>query len=227
MARTAVKGPLAFTVGSDQNLETYDSSFVQVTGGGAGVIIAQASTDKVTHAFGDTAAYVYRDGTPTYNGDQYFKVRISGVSNPGRYGGALRVSADTGANADWYAIVVDTNSFPPNRETWVIKCVNNSTSLLSQVVDTWADDDFLEGEAITNGADCDLKLYKNGTLLRTVTDSTSPLTGGKPGIYARSTSSYQMALDDLELGDITSASGGGPLTGGLTRSILTKGRLVA
>lgn len=207
MARSVVKGPLAFTVGADAYVEDYDSSFVDSSGGTpGGFVIARASNDMLCAFASSTTVWVYRDSTPTYSGDHYAKVKQYGFGglNTHRGGVACRISADTGANRDWYAFAWDANV----ADTMVYKCVNNSISTLNtDTTTTWADGDTIELEAVTNGANCDLLCYKNGTLLYTITDSSSPLTGGKPGFYLyENAGGYQVGLDDLELGDIT---GGG------------------
>ena len=205
MARTAVKGPLAFTAANNTELETYDSSFVEVTAGGAGFLEIQSN--KLTHTFGANFVFVYRDGTPTYSANQYAKAALAFLSSLQnvRYGVAVRVSADTGGGQDWYAVTVDDNTSP--RTTRVYKCVNGSVSTLdSRTSVTWTNGDTIEIEAFTSGANCDLRVYKSGTLLYTITDSSSPLASGKPGLYGYDNAGGGAAtLDDWEAGDVTVA----------------------
>ena len=197
MADTPVKGPLAFTASNGTTLVSYDPDFVQLNGGAGYVGI---TSNMLTMLFGDnTTDFTYREGTGTYNADQY----VSATLNDTPAGGAramfiLRASGDTGANRDYYLIRLDGS-------TTVERWNNGSMTSLGTPSITWAAGDVAKFRAITNGANCDIVCVKNGTTQATISD-TSPLSGGKPGIGLSMSSAGFMSLDSLELGDVTATS---------------------
>ncbi len=171
-----------------------------------------ASDGEIWNPF-SAAAQCRWDGSGSFSGDQYSKATLTQIGANGTtswYTGVMvRASADLISNRDYYALEVGEHVTLGSRPTRVVKYVNDSATTLSNVTgDNWAAGDTIELEAVTNGADCDLLVYRNGSLLRTVTDSSSPLTGGKPGLvgYGGGTTTDAIKLDDWEGGDVT---GGG------------------
>jgi hypothetical protein len=152
------------------------------------------------------------DGSGTFANDQYSKGTLDNITvgaEPTRYiGVAVRMSPDTLTGRDYYAVRVYDGLTAAATKTEVVKLVDNSETVIYTAAtgDNWASADTVEIEAITNGADVDLKIYKNGTLLRTVTDNSGTrLTSGKPGIVGLGSSAPADApwLDDREGGDVT------------------------
>lgn len=200
MARVPVT-TLSFTAADGTNLETVNSSFVQIQfGQGLGYLTVLSNT--LRQAFGDGNRFIYRDGTPTYTSDQYALAAISGLTNNnGNIGVVCRCNSDTNANADFYAVFINSGTSP--KETNLVRINNGTlTSLDLRTSITWVNDDTIELEAITNGANCDLKVYKNGALQYTIVD-TSPLSSGKPGIYFQNGSANQVFMDNWVGGDLT------------------------
>lgn len=207
MTRSTVKGPLAFTASNNTELETYDSSFVDLRGNGPGFVEVQSN--KLTHTFGAAVIFPYRDATPTYSADQYAGAVITWIGGfpNARYGVACRMSADSGPNDDWYAAAIDFSTSPVT--TRLYKCVNGTVSTLdSRTSIAWASGDALWLEAVTNGGNCELTVYRGAASQYTYTDSSSPLTSGKPGMYLFDNAGGGAAtMDDWEAGDITGSSG--------------------
>jgi hypothetical protein len=155
------------------------------------------------------------DGSGTFADDQYSKSTLDNVTvgaETTRYMGvAVRMSADTLAGRDYYAVRVYDGLNSAATKTEVVKLVNNTETVIYTAAtgDNWQSGATVSIEAITNGADVDLKIYKNDSLLRTVTDNSGTrLTTGKPGIVGlgSSTVSATIWLNDWEGGDVTSAS---------------------
>jgi len=221
MARTPVK-TADFTGSNGTNIEDYTGGSTdwsqKSSGQGAGYI--GINSNKLTTFFSDGSPFVYREDIGTYSGDQYASAALSGFANDsGSLGVAVRISSDTGANADWYAVRV----FLTTDEYELVKCVNGSiSSLAGPTSQSFSDGDTVELEALTEGSDCRLLAYRNGSQLVSYLDTSSPLTGGKPGVYFRDAgNSYLAFIDDWVGGDATAAGGdeedalsGSAVTGG-------------
>lgn len=125
-------------------------------------------------------------GSGTFIDNQYGTIQVSGLSNPGglnQMGIILRASADTGAARDMYRVFVLEDNTTSIR---VEKVVNGSPSTLkTTAVGSFQNNDTLGAEIEGDGTSSTIKYYWNGTLVDSYVDSTSPLTGGKPGITAR------------------------------------------
>jgi hypothetical protein len=160
------------------------------------------------------------DGAETFADDQYSMGTLDNITvgaEPTRYiGVAVRMSPDTLTGRDYYAVRVYDGLSAAATKTEVVKFVNNTETVIYAAAtgDDWASADTVEIEAITNGADVDLKIYQNGVLLRTVTDNSGTrLTSGKPGIVGLGASAAADApwLDSWEGGDVTGADATAPV----------------
>jgi hypothetical protein len=201
MADTAVKGPLAFTASNGTTLEAYDSDFSLINGstGYTGI-----TGNKLTFLFSDNSTdFLYRDGVGAYTADQYASAVLA---FPGGAAAemmlACRVSADTGAGRDAYLLRYSDGSGVVTVERWD----NGTKTTLDTRSPSWSSGDSIKLRAVTNGANCDLIVVRNGAVSYTISD-TSPLSSGKPGLAMRMSSGGIVTMDDLELGNVT-ASGG-------------------
>lgn len=211
--------------------------------GGAAVDVA-TTYSSLTFIVSTTAGYLKQDGggrmykafstaTPrllraagSYTNDQYATWELdditTGFATDWMYL-VLQASADTSANADYYAARV--NNATGSKTTELIKVTNGSlASLASTTSAAWVDGDIMLAE-IVGGV---LTVYRNGASVLTYDDSASPFTGGKPGFGLLPTAGATVYVGPVEMGDVTSGgSSTVSLLGGLTQNILTIGRLVA
>jgi hypothetical protein len=225
MARTPVRSA-EFTGADSTTLESYtggalgSTSWSQKSSGqGAGYVVIQGN--ELGTAFGDGSAFVYREGNGTYSGDQYAEVVLKDfTASAAEAGPAVRVGTGTGGSAQWYAAVIREQGASSNYLLY--KCTSGTPSIL---IDTtaisYSDADTIELEAFTEGSDCHLILYKNGTEIDDYLDTSSPLTGGSPGLYFKAGGGNQLRIDNWEAGDATGSSG--PVEDDLTGSALTSG----
>lgn len=148
-------------------------------------------------------------GSGTFSDDQYAKLTVTGLSNPGglnQMGVILRASADTEGSRDCYRVFVRENN---TTEIRIEKIVNGTTTVLNTTnVSAFANGDTVEGEV----EGTTIRSYRNGTLVASVTDSA--LTTGKPGITARLEFGPGLFGDNWEAGDMTAASSGGLIVPG-------------
>jgi hypothetical protein len=166
-------------------------------------------------------------GAGSFSADQYCTFTISNLAVSGassRGGGIVRSASGTDAASAFYACYVcddDTGS----GSTVVILKVNGT--MAGTVLDsrrlTIANGDILTF-GVQGSSSAVLTLYVNAVAsASTYTDSSSPLTTGKPGLYLASDESTGTltgpALDDWIAGDVTAGStsaalSGSALTGG-------------
>lgn len=213
MADVPVKGPLAFTASNGTTLEAYDSDFTEIVGG-AGYLGITANA--LTMLFGDPGVdHIYRDSVNSYTADQYSSAALGSFGSTSAHALFLcRASADTGAGRDYYVLRLADGS--GGAQTTSVERWNNGTltTLDTRTSVAWATSDVPKLRAVTNGANCDLVVVKNGAVLYTISDS-SPLSGGKPTWGLRMSSANATSLDDGELGDVT-APAGPVITGSIT-----------
>jgi hypothetical protein len=77
---------------------------------------------------------------------------------------------------------------------------------VNSVVNTWTANDIIKLAAVTNGANCDLTVYKNGSSIMTYSDTSTPYTDGQPAIYAFNGNANGTKGDDW-VGEDAAASG--------------------
>jgi hypothetical protein len=139
----------------------------------------------------------------TYSNDQYAKATISGkgLNTAYRRGGVIvRSSADTDANADFYAFY---NCDDASNTSVLCKVVNGTfTSLGTWTTTAWANGDTIELEV----SGTTLTPYRNGSAIAGKSATDSALASGRPGLYIASHTDSGYRLDDWEGGDVSSAS---------------------
>jgi hypothetical protein len=140
----------------------------------------------------------------TYTDDQYAKVTVSGFdgnTDGSRIGVGLRYSADVNPNRDGYRIYVQNDA---GTDSFVIaKVVNDThTVLATNTTQTWANGDTVEAE-VTGSSPAVITALRNGAVVFSHNDSTSPHTTGKPAIYAYQGSEDVMRGDNLEAGTLS------------------------
>jgi len=135
-------------------------------------------------------------GAGTWTADQYAKATITGPAAFARQGVIVRASAATDFARSFYYAYVDAGS-----ATVVGKYVDGTSSELSNVSgDGWVTGNTIELEA--QGAT--LRVFRNGALLRSVSDTSLPgSSSDRPGIIMSADSAR---LDDWEGGSVTSAT---------------------
>jgi hypothetical protein len=226
MARTPVRSA-EFTGSDGTNLESYTGGALGSTswsqksfGQGAGYVVIQGN--ELGTAFGDGSALVYREDAGTYSGDQYAKTTLKDFGGFAYDAGvAVRVGTGTGGSAQWYAVFVREEGASSHYS--LHKCVAGTvgTPLIDLASQSYSDGDTIELEAITEGSDCHLIIYRNGVEINDYLDTSSPLTGGSAGLYFKTGSGNLIRMDNWEGGDATGSSG--PAEDDLTGSALTSG----
>lgn len=198
MPRSSVASD-AFTYSDGRLSSVSNNNWADVNGG---VSYASVASNKVRATFG-TMAPTRWNGTGTFAADQYVKATISGLnSSTGNCGVLARVSADTGANRDYYYAVVDCQANYSNIKTVVGKFVDGTETVFESVLsDGWVDGDTiaLECEGTT------LRVYRNDVLLRSYTDSSIAGSSSHKGGLTIGDSTNSMRIDDWEAGVLTAA----------------------
>jgi hypothetical protein len=193
MARTPVTNA-AFTAADG----THPAGFTDLSNGFGQV---QVIGNKFHCGFGFPADSRDND---TFATGQYAEVVLSGFSGSGNtdeVGVGLLFSADTQPNRDGYRIYIRDGA---TVSLIVEKVVNDAITVLRTDTSVgWTAGDVLSAEADPSGGSSTvLKLFKNDVQVGTdLTDSSTPHTTGKPGLYAKGGASDTLRGDDYEAGD--------------------------
>lgn len=146
-------------------------------------------------------------GSGSFNDDQYAKMAIGArVWQNGSYrtGVLVRASADIDTARDFYVLtILHDNDIGSPCTTALGKMVNNTlTTLASDTSISWVVADTIELEVRTVSSNAQLKCFRNGVEITSLatTDSTSPFTTGKPGLYLQGNSTIRG--DDWEGGNL-------------------------
>jgi len=162
-------------------------------------------------------------GTGTFSADQRVIIVIdllANLSNAYYCGAAVRMSSDLNAGRDLYGFIIENDS-SSSYTTRVFKIVNGTYTSLTSTSVAWVNTDTAWFDVVSTG----LSVYRNGSIISALTTTDSALATGVPG-FVIGGQTANPALNSWEAGDLTAAAGGGPLTGGLTRSILTESRVI-
>lgn len=182
----------SFTGTNGTSLSTYNSAWVF---GQFGFVI-QSNAAVASEA---ADCYAYYTGAAS-GADQYSKAIISGMVSGGHYKGVCARALLRTGQFGCYAVYTDSNSGSGHTE--IVKVTNGAGSVLKAVAVTFADGDQIEIRC-TGTLTVTVALYKNGVLVDSVTDSTSPWTDGQPGIYAYNTS---IGVDNWDGASLAGAS---------------------
>jgi hypothetical protein len=213
MARTPVRSA-EFTGADNTNIESYTGGALgstswsqKSTAQGAGYVVIQGN--ELGTAFGDGNPFVYCEGNGTYSADQYAEASLLDFTgSSGEVGVAVRVGAGTGGSAEWYAAIIREDGASSFYR--LEKCVAGTPSaLISLTSISYTPGDSIELEAIDEGSDCRLRIYKNSVEIDDYLDTSSPLSGGRPGLYFKTGSANLVRMDNWVGGDGSDAGGGG------------------
>jgi hypothetical protein len=152
-------------------------------------------------------------GSGTFSDDQYSKLTLATGSrgwdtSDYRIGVIVRADSATDAGRDFYALMMLNDAdIGVACTTRIVKMLNGTESTLSTTTTTWADGDTISLEVVTSGGNAVLTAYKNDVAISAlnVTDSSSPFTTGKPGLYIRGSSTRPVG-DNWSGGDVTSGA---------------------
>lgn len=169
---------------------------------------ADISTNQAVAADSSQPQVARWTGAGTFTDNQYAKAVVATrvwQSSSYRTGVLVRASADVDAARDYYALILQhDNDIGQPVSTLLIKCVNGTETTLDSSASgiAWAATDTIELEVRTSGANAELKCFRNGVEITELatTDSTSPLTTGKPGLYLQGNST--IAADSWEGGNL-------------------------
>ena len=147
-------------------------------------------------------------GAGSFTDDQYSTLELGSAFATGEMGPAVRMTADTNANRDHYTCNLFITGAGPQYPMRLKKTLNGTETLLDGSLQvTPATGKVMAIEVVGNT----LKCYYDGTLLYTVTDSTSPITTGLPGW----TAIIDMRGDNWVGGNMVSGGGGATPKGNL------------
>lgn len=147
------------------------------------------------------------NGAGSFSDDQYAKIELGGMGWFGidyMVGAVVRCSADTDANADYYAfLVIDDQPNGGNKTCKLVKRINGTETVIATVTTTsWTNGDTVELEA----EGTTLRIFKNGTQIGSDYTGQTDLTTGKPGILIGGDLAGPPGPDNWEGGDVTGAS---------------------
>jgi hypothetical protein len=141
----------------------------------------------------------------SFNANQYSKAAISGMSSFAEYRGVIARAAGTGGSFRGYLVYTDGQSGAGH--TSISKVTGGTSSDLKVVATTFAANDIIEIR-VTGTTTTTIALYKNGALVDSVTDSSSPYTDGAAGIYSYGNTP---GLDNWQADNIAASSSVAPL----------------
>lgn len=173
----------------------------------------EVKTNTVSGRAGGTNYQVIRwNGAGSFSNDQYAKATLVAYGYYGNdyLGGVVvRCSADTDANADYYAFYVrDNNPNASNKTANLVKRVNGTETTIATITGTnWDNGDTVELEV----EGTTLRIYRNGTQIGSDYTGQTDLSTGKPGLaMGGDYSGPLVALDNWEGGDITGSAPDAP-----------------
>jgi len=207
MARTLVAGPDAFTAADSTNVSTYNSTNWAEQNGSTAFL--RIFSNSFRNDFTNRSDNCWK-GAGVFTDDQYFELAIIGtwsINDTDEIGGTLRNNGAAFGSETMYRVFWSPalNGLAGAVQVFKIVAGNNShngTQLGSNVNFGMASGDLLSAEAVTNGANVDILVYKNNVLQGTVSDTASVLTGGKPGITGKKNAGFMFG-DDWTAGNVT------------------------
>jgi hypothetical protein len=206
MARTPVTSPnpYTFTASDNVNLASVDSNWTNQDGS-AGYVGVLSNRIYSAYSANSDACWA---GSGSFSNDQYATIKLIVGSNDvsDAIGVSVRNNGAAYASRSLYrAYYVDTAI--ANAKVVVEKIVSGGApSTLASTDITFVTNDTLTLEVVTSGSDALLRAYKNSTQIGSdITDSSSPLTTGKPGIMAAG-SAFTVYGDDWVGGDVTTVT---------------------
>jgi hypothetical protein len=211
MSRTLIAGPYTFT-GSDSTAIAADTTNWTEQNGSSGT--NRILSNSLRGALGVPGDNSWK-GAGTFTDDQYAEIKLVGTlsgaaddyvginlrNNGGAYGantmyrvfwGSFFGAGHSGAQV--YKVVNGNNT-------------NVGTQMGTDILFSAVTNDLLSAEAVANGGNVDINVYLNGVLQGTRTDTSSVITGGKPGVTG-SANLTTVRGDDWTAGNITAPSGG-------------------
>jgi hypothetical protein len=211
MARTPVTSPNPYTFAGltdDTNIADVDSNWTAQDGVSGYVGVA---SEEVYSAFAADSDACWA-GAGTFSNDQYATIKVIVNSNDTneKIGVSVRNNGAALASRSLYrAYYTDPAGGGSDGRVVVEKIVSGgSPTNLATISGNFVTSDTLTLEVVTSGSDAVLRVYKNSTQIDSgITDSSSPLASGKPGLFARG-GSTGIRGDDWVGGDVTSGSGG-------------------
>jgi len=179
-----------------------------------------ASNQAVGSTDDDCYAYWSADA---FAANQYSRATIQGLTANAQYKGMVVRAAGTGASFRGYACYTDGSAGAGHTE--IIKLTGGVSSSLKAIATTFTAGDVMELRA-TGTTTTTIALYRNGSLVDAVDDSSSPWTDGAPGITVYG---QTVGIDNWEGGNLAAAGPGlirlarvnggfgPPMTGGVRR----------
>lgn len=154
---------------------------------------------------GNPNASGWKASTNDFGDNQFSQATISGMVNFDNAGLIVRGVATGGGS--YYGVFYRLNA----TQAAIFKVAAGVYSELTTIAGAIAAGSVLRIEAETSGANCLLRVYDDGVQIgSTYTDSSSPLTGGQPGMFYEAGNSGATKLDDWSGGDLGGGGGSAP-----------------
>lgn len=145
-----------------------------------------------------------------FTDEQFSQVAIKSPANSDDGGVGVRFT-NTGNGTGYLAVWWQSAG-----QVRLYKVTSGTFTEVATRTTTWTSGDILKISVETNGANADIKVYKNDVQLgATYSDTSSVLTGGQPSLYYRWDNTRATKLDDWAGGDGTGLGGGGAASPGL------------
>ncbi len=182
MTRTVIAGPDAFTGTDGTLLSVYSSNWQEQNNVTGYLKILSNAFHEGAGAQSDSAW----KGTGSFTDDQYAEIDIVGApstSDTDNIGICLRNSGEASRTHDCYRIYWTRSNLDVVRVYKVV--AGTATQLGTNISTAMSAGDKFSAEALANGANVDINVYRDTgggpTLLGTRSDTSSVITGGKPG----------------------------------------------
>jgi hypothetical protein len=208
MAFTPVTSPnpYTFTFSDNVNLSSVDSNWTNQDGisGHVGV-----SSNQIYSAYAATSDVCWV-GAGSFDADQYATIKVVGsvTDLPDKIGVSVRNNGAVSASRSLYrAYVWDPTGGGDAEQVVTEKIVSGGApTTLQTSTETFASGDTLTLSVVTDGSNAILRTYKNGVQFGgDITDSSSPLTSGKPGLVAAGNAATLFG-DDFVGGNVTAST---------------------
>ncbi len=141
----------------------------------------------------------------TFDSEMWGQATFTVIASTSYMGVTVRQTSDAFPNEDAYLC---GQWATPDYQ--IVKIVNDTGTILKDTNITIVANDVVKCEA-TGGATTTINLYVNGSLADSITDSSSPLSGGFAGLGGYAVGA--VGLDDWSGGNVSSGGGGGGGTG--------------
>lgn len=209
MTRSIIVASQPFTFTDGQPLSSQDSANWTEQNGVDGQIIISNGGLAFRGEYGNWTDCCWK-GSGSFTADQYFEIKVVGTwtgADTDLIGGSLRNNGGSWNGTTGTDSMYRVFWQPSTSKVQVTKVLLHIPTQVGTDITsvTLAANDLLSAEAVTNGSNVDIIVYKNGVSLGTRTDTAAVLTSGKPGVTGKN---HDNAIfgDNFVAGNITASS---------------------